>query len=104
MKPGDVYRYDGRQLVKIRQRTTKAIQSWIRKELELEGGTLQDVLHVLEDSYGYRITMNAPHLLNRRLSGTIPLTSGRDIIFVIEKVFDIEVVQRNQELIINKRR
>ncbi|MEJ2880319.1 FecR family protein [Pedobacter sp. GR22-6] len=104
MKPGDVYRYDGRQLVKIRQRTTKAIQSWIRKELELEGGTLQDVLHVLEDSYGYRITMNAPHLLNRRLSGTIPLTSGRDIIFVMEKVFDIEVVQRNQELIINKRR
>lgn len=103
MKPGDVFRYDGKQLMKTdHQRTAAASQSWTRKELELQGYTLQDVLNVLEDAYGYTITMHTPELANKRLSGVIPLTNDRDIIFVMEKVFKISVTQRNQELIIDK--
>lgn len=103
MRPGDVYRYDGHKLLKTDlQRTAKASQSWTRKELELEGYTLTDVLNVLEDSYGYQVNMNAPELLAKRLSGIIPLTSEKDIFFVMEKVFKVRVTQKNKELFIDK--
>ena len=103
MKPGDVYRYDGHRLLKTDQlRAAKASQSWTRKELELEGYTLQDVLHVLEDNYGYKVHMNAPELSGKRLSGIIPLTSDKDIFFVMEKVFKVNVTQKDKELFVNK--
>lgn len=103
MKPGDVFRYDGKQLLKTdHQRAASASQGWTRQELELQGYTLQDVLNVLEDTYGYTITMHTPELAGKRLSGVIPLTNDRDIIFVMEKVFKISVTQRDQELIIDK--
>lgn len=103
MKPGDVYRYDGNKLLKTDQlRAAKASQSWTRKELELEGYTLQDVLHVLEDNYGYKVHMNAPELSGERLSGIIPLTSDKDILFVMGKVFKVNITQKNKELFIDK--
>ncbi|EDM34176.1 putative anti-sigma factor [Pedobacter sp. BAL39] len=103
MKPGDVFRYDGHQLLKTdHQRAANASISWTRKELELQGYALQDVLNVLEDTYGYKITMHAPELAAKRLSGVIPLTNDQDIIFVMEKVFKISVTRRNRELIIDK--
>ncbi|WP_442589705.1 FecR family protein [Pedobacter sp. AW31-3R] len=102
MKPGDIFIYDGLQLQKgdVR-RTAKATQSWTRKELDLDGYTLKEIANILEDTYGYKVTMNVPDLENKRLSGTIPSGSAEDILFVIEKIFDVSLIKNKNQLTIN---
>lgn len=102
MKPGDVFIYNGLQLQRGSSlRSAKATQSWTRKELDLGGYTLKEITHILEDTYGYKVTMNVPELENKRLSGTIPSGSAEDILFVIEKVFDIKLIKNKNQLTIN---
>jgi len=102
MKPGDVFVYDGNVLHKgLQQRTARASQSWTRKELDLDGYTLGDIAQILEDTYGYKVTLNAADLSARKLSGTIPLGSADDILFVIEKVFNVSIIKNKNQLLIN---
>ncbi|MBE9601564.1 FecR family protein [Pedobacter sp. MC2016-24] len=102
MKPGEVFRYDGKELHEmVSEKTAKASQDWTHRELELDGYTLQDIIHVLEDNYGYHVQMNASELANKKLSGTIPLSSDADILFVMRKVFDINIIKNKNQLTIN---
>jgi transmembrane sensor len=100
MKPGDVFIYDGHQLQKgIAQRSAISSQAWTRKELEIDGYTLKDVADILEDTYGLQVSMDTPGLGDKKLSGTIPSGSADDILFVVEKVFDVNI-QRNKNQVI----
>lgn len=100
MKPGDVFVYDGKQIQKELQKNAVANQSWTKKELHVDGYTLKDIAEILEDTYGYQVTINATDLTGRRLSGTIPSGSPEDILFVVEKVFDVKIIKNKNQLMI----
>ncbi|PUZ26127.1 hypothetical protein DCC81_17975 [Chitinophaga parva] len=103
LKPGDAYVYDSsRQLLTTMEgRQPQANRAWTNDELDADGYTLGDILHVLEDTYGYDITLTSPQLAQRTLSGTIPATSADDILFVIRKAFNLKINQKGKHLIIS---
>jgi len=101
MKPGDVLLYNGRQLVNAPiQRTVHANQSWTGKELVLDGYTLGDIIALLEDTYGYQVKMDVPELADKKMRGVVPLNSPEDVLFVIEKVFDLKIIKNKNQLLI----
>ncbi|MBS0028339.1 FecR family protein [Chitinophaga sp. 22321] len=103
LKPGDAFAYDSsKQLLQEMERKPQANKAWTANELDLDGYTLQEILDVLEDNYGYNITLEAPALAQKRLSGTVPANSAEDILFVIRKVFNLKINQKADHLIISQ--
>lgn len=100
MKPGDVFRYDGKQIQKEGQKVAAVSQSWTKQELNVDGYTLKDIVEILEDTYGYKVTVQADDLKGKRLSGTVPSASPEDILFVVEKVFDVKIIKNKDQLLI----
>lgn len=103
LKPGDAFIYDSsRQQLKDLARKPQVNKAWTNNEMDLDGYTLQEILDVLEDTYGYEITLKTPQLAQRRLTGTIPATNAEDILFVLKKVFNLKIDQKGNHLIISQ--
>lgn len=103
LKPGEAFVYDSiKQQLKDLERKPQANKAWTNNELDLDGYTLQEILFVLEDTYGYEITLQAPQLAQKRLTGTIPASDAEDILFVLKKVFNLKINQRANHLIISQ--
>lgn len=103
LKPGDAFVYDSsKQLLQEMERKPQANKAWTANELDLDGYTLREILNVLEDNYGYSITLEAPELAQKRLSGTVPAANADDILFVIRKVFNLKISQKANHLIISQ--
>lgn len=99
LKPGDVFVYEpGNMQVNNRQRKPESNNAWTKREMDLDGYTLREILQVLEDTYGYRITLLSPELADKRLTGTIPASSGEDILFVLQKVFNLTISRNGNQL------
>jgi ferric-dicitrate binding protein FerR (iron transport regulator) len=103
LRPGEVLRFDSTRRTSItRPANPGSKNAWTRQEMDLDGYTLTDIIRILEDSYGYEITLDNPELAQKKLTGTIPAASGEDIIFVIEKVFNLSVARNGRQLVIKK--
>ncbi|HJT72961.1 MAG TPA: FecR domain-containing protein [Chitinophaga sp.] len=102
LKPGDAFIYDSTSHeLKSLERKAVANKAWTNNEIDLDGYTLEDILHILEDTYGYEITLQAPELAQKRLSGTIPAHNAEDILFVLKKVFNLRINQKSNHLTIS---
>ncbi|SEO06188.1 ferric-dicitrate binding protein FerR, regulates iron transport through sigma-19 [Mucilaginibacter gossypiicola] len=101
MAPGESVHYDSvaNRLDHINA-TTEAATAWTQRKLVLQGEALSDIIHVLEDNYGYQVVLKDPALAKRQLKGTIPLNKKADLLFVIRKVFNVNIEQRDNTLII----
>jgi len=105
LKPGDAYVYDSiKQVLTILDRKPPSNKAWTNNEMDLDGYSLQEILNVLEDTYGYEITLTSPELAQKRLSGTVPAANADDILFVIRKVFNLKIDQNSNHLIISRNR
>lgn len=103
LKPGDAFLYDSsKQVLTTMDRKPQANKAWTNNEMDLDGYTLQEILNVLEDTYGYEISLNAPELAQQKLSGTVPAANADDILFVIRKVFNLKIDQKGNHLIISQ--
>jgi transmembrane sensor len=61
---------------------------------------LSEVARVLQDTYGYRVTLARPDLANQRFSGTTP-TGDIDMLFsAIEDLFQVRVIRKEKHIII----
>lgn len=103
IKPGEAFVWDSTQLrLREMERKPAASKSWTHDELDLDGYSLREILNVLQDTYGYSITLQAPELAEKRLTGTIPAQNAEDILFVLKKVFDLKIDQENKHLTISQ--
>ena len=103
LTPGDAFVYDSsKQVLKDLDRKPPANKAWTNNEMDLDGYTLREILNVLEDTYGYDITLASPQLAEKRLTGTIPATDAEDILFVLKKVFNLKIDQRANHLTISQ--
>ncbi|NLR59354.1 hypothetical protein HGH93_14655 [Chitinophaga polysaccharea] len=103
LRPGDAFMYDSsKQLLTAMERKAPANKAWTANELDLDGYTLQEILDVLEDNYGYQITLATPALAQKRLTGTVPAANANDILFVIRKVFNLKISQQANHLTISQ--
>lgn len=105
LKPGEQYVYNIRSKVgeHIVGFDEVPIQSWTKQELNVEHFSLEDVIEVLEDNFGYQVDVKDSALLQQRLTGVIPMTSAADIVFVIRHTFDLHVRVRDNVIHIEKK-
>ena len=67
LKPGEAFVWDSAHLqLRAMERKAAASKSWTHDELELDGYSLREILNVLQDTYGYSITLQAPELAKKR--------------------------------------
>lgn len=102
MAPGEVFIYDKNnkteQLVK---KNTAASSSWTKGEIEMEHANLSSLIEILEDNYGYQVILEDSSLLDKHLTGVIPLKSIDDILFVVKHTMDVNIRKNNKQIIIN---
>lgn len=92
LKPGEAFEYDSlQQSLTPMGRKPQANNAWTKNEMVLDGYTLQEIVNVLQDTYGYEITLQSPALGQKILSGTAPANSAEDILFVIRHALNLKI-------------
>lgn len=102
LQPGETFVYNSKQDSEqvITQTVDKAL-SWTRGEMLVEKQNLADIIEVLEDNYGYSVELKDSSLLQKRLTGVVPLTRVDDILFVIRHTMDLRIDVDKKKITIN---
>jgi ferric-dicitrate binding protein FerR (iron transport regulator) len=61
---------------------------------------LSEVARVLEDTYGYRVEIARPGLAHKHFSGTTPTSDIEMLFSAIERLFSVQVIQKEKNIII----
>lgn len=102
MQPGDLVEVQQKGAL-FRKTTVEQPQvyaAFTQKKIVFKNSLLSEVARVLEDTYGYQISLLKPGLASKRFSGTTP-TDDIDMLFsAIEKVFQVQVIKNEKHIII----
>jgi transmembrane sensor len=74
MKPGEVVEYDRSSSFLIKKEIAKveSIASWKEGVMELEQTSVKEIASLLENTYGLRMIIDDPRILDQKISGSIP--------------------------------
>lgn len=105
MEPGEVVNYDGqsKRLVKGKT-TTEKYTSWKKKEFLLDNTSVEEVVAVIENTFGYKVVIEGKEMLNRQLSGTgkVSLENEETLFRSLEAMLDAEITKKDDTLYIKK--
>lgn len=97
----ELVRMEPGELVEIVEAADKRIQkkvvdpqlyaSWKDKRLVLRKTSLQELVQLLEDGYGYQVKVADERVLQQTVMGSMPLGSGDQLVEQISKTFGIEM-------------
>lgn len=74
--------------------------SWKENKLICNGTTLREIVEVMEDRFGVKVTMAESHLAEIEASGTIPLDDIEIFIAVLQKSIGLDMVRQGDQIII----
>ncbi|MBE8719683.1 FecR family protein [Sphingobacterium pedocola] len=104
LKPGETFVYDrSAKTETVLEKDVAKVSSWTRGELDIEHANLSNIVEVLEDNYGYKVVLADSGLLEKRLTGTIPMTNVKDILFVLKHTMDVNIRVKDKEITINSK-
>lgn len=83
--------------------TTHDTPQWVSGILQFEKTTLAEVFKTLETYYGIKITVQAPQLLNRQITGTFKQASLELVLKQIAKVYPFHYTLEKDHLIITSK-
>ena len=103
MEPGEAFIYDRNNETRYFERREETeVAAWIREELDVEHRSLSNLIEIMEDNYGYQVAILDSALLEKRLTGTIPVKNIDDILFVIKHTMDVNIQKDNKQIIISR--
>lgn len=90
LAPGDIVAYKGgklnRKVVNVAE-----YASWKDGKLYFKDVPLSEIFNEFEDIYGYRVKVNDPKILSRRLSGTMSSSNEKVFFETIAKTLNISI-------------
>ena len=100
MEPGDMVRYDSADQ-KIYRSTTipENYSSWKDKKLVLTNAPLSEIIQFIEDNYGKKVLLRDSTMTKRTIGGEVDLSSLQDVLFILSKTLDIEIVDSGDTLL-----
>jgi transmembrane sensor len=99
LAPGEGWEYNRRTAAAgTHTADTTAAVAWTQHQLVLEGTTVQEVIQLLEDNYGYYVVLEDTSLAGKKLKGTVPMQRREDLFFVLSKIFNIDITQQQDTL------
>jgi transmembrane sensor len=75
----------------IEKVNTQVYSAWKTRELVFDHTPFQELISIIEDNYGYKVRVQDPELLGRKLSGTVPSDNLNTLLKSLELIFDIEI-------------
>jgi ferric-dicitrate binding protein FerR (iron transport regulator) len=104
--PGDLVQVThNANKVEKRQVNPEAYSSWTRQVLSFNNTPLQEVIALLEETYGLKISISDKALYDRRVSGSTPITKDLNLFFVgLEQTFDLTITRKANRVRFEKRR
>ncbi|HSC54728.1 MAG TPA: FecR domain-containing protein [Phnomibacter sp.] len=101
MEPGDVIVFDADSRKMLRKKSEPhTMNGWTTNQLHFDSTPLTEVVSMLEETYGLKITIANPTLLSRSISGDVTATNEDILLQAIEVMLDAKVARHNSEVII----
>lgn len=93
MAPGEFVALDESTSYVIRKQTVAndAIASWTKEKLVIDNERLSDIAAMLESTYGLKLIIDDPQLLQRRISGTVPNKDVDLLLKGLAEILDVEI-------------
>jgi ferric-dicitrate binding protein FerR (iron transport regulator) len=93
-----------RELGKFEKRSVDPEQytSWRNKKLVFENTSMKEVIEILTDTYGLAIKVDEPELLKRKISGSVPTNSLKNLLFGLSATFNLDIKKNGKEIIIRE--
>lgn len=82
---------------------TLAVTAWTRHELLLNGTKINEIIHILEERYGYTIITKDSSILERKIEGRVPMQGEQDLLFVLSRILDVNINQHQDTLFITNK-
>ncbi|MBC9909203.1 FecR family protein [Chitinophaga varians] len=102
--PGEGWTYAHRRPpVVVHAVDTLAATAWTRHELLLNATKVKDIINVLKDNYGYTVVLQDSTIGEREIKGRIPMQKEKDLLFVLSRILDIDIQQKNDTLLFTAR-
>ncbi|MDJ1492169.1 FecR domain-containing protein [Cytophagaceae bacterium DM2B3-1] len=105
LKPGESAKYDiQRRLWEKKDTAVESATAWTEQKLALSNTTVNDIIHELEDTYGYMVVLEDEQLGQRRIDGAIPMRNEKSILFVLSNILNVKIERKDSLLIFKKRK
>lgn len=101
MKPGELVEYnEAAPQAPLVKRTVhpEFYSAWTSGQLDFEDTPVADVIALLEDRYGLRITLSDPGLLQQKLTGSMPNHDLDVLLNAIGKSLDVKVRREGNQV------
>ncbi|MDO1444998.1 FecR domain-containing protein [Rhodocytophaga aerolata] len=95
MKPGELIEFDEASEKYIKKEVNpKIYSSWKSNKLQLDDTSLEEIVQLLENSYGYQVKVTRKDLLKQKVSGSIPLSNKDTLLQYIAQTFEIKISRK----------
>jgi ferric-dicitrate binding protein FerR (iron transport regulator) len=92
MRPGELVEFSGNPATYTRRVVNPDLYTaWKQNKLILQNTSLQEIVTILEDSYGLRVQVTDQRLLKLLGSGSIPTDDPEVLLSTIAEVFDLKM-------------
>nr|WP_295863397.1 FecR domain-containing protein [uncultured Chitinophaga sp.] len=104
LQPGEGWSYTHQQPPVVMQAVdTAAATAWTRHELLLNATKVKEVINLLKDNYGYTVILEDSIIGEREIKGRIPMQREKDLLFVLSRILDVDIQQKNDTLLFTTR-
>ncbi|MCJ8208402.1 FecR domain-containing protein [Mucilaginibacter sp. RS28] len=96
LAPGEAVRYQDKKIVRTAiNRMNNQPLAWTKNQMIVNGITVAGIIENYEDTYGGHIILENPALGNKRIDGTISMTSKDATIYMLANLLNATVEPRN---------
>jgi transmembrane sensor len=104
MKPGDLVEYKEQVRTKVKNNTnTQTYSSWKRNNLQFENASFEELVQLLEDTYGVTVEIKDTSLLHQEFTGTVPSQQMDMLLDGLSQLFHLKVSHVNNTVIIERK-
>jgi ferric-dicitrate binding protein FerR (iron transport regulator) len=105
MQPGDFVQYSDNQKRILKKRVDPEMYSvWKENKIELENTSLSEIVHFLEDVYGFRVEIKEENLSGQKISGTMLLGNEDDMLKTLSLALNIDITKEDSLLIFQSKK
>lgn len=86
------------QLLAKNTADAKAALAWRERKMLLKQTTVRDIIHTLQDTYGFTILLQDTSIANRTLEGTLSLNNVNNVLFELSAILNVKIEKNNDTL------
>jgi ferric-dicitrate binding protein FerR (iron transport regulator) len=103
MNPGELVEFDEASDRYIKKEVNPQIySSWKSNKLLLDDTSLQEIVQLLENTYGFQVKVTNHGLLKQKVSGSIPLSNQDTLLQYIAQTFEVRINRTGNSITIQQ--